>query len=579
MHEFDNLIDTDVLVIGGGLAGTWAAVRAKDFPVDVTLVEKAMVARSGASTFAAGVMLAPQPDDDLDLWKKEIFERGDYLNDQDAVDVLLQDQIQRVSQMDGWGFPFERDASGQVVRTIGRAHKTTRILMFHGRKMMDGMRKQVVGKGVRLVERVMITDLLTSDGKYPTDGSIVGAMGFDVRSGETYLFRSKAVVMAAGYTSYRVGGGCCDNLAGDGVAATMRAGAQQLGLEFMTGCNITVWERRFHTAGINMMQGSGARIVNALGERFMPKYDPELAERTKTYYLCMAFCKEALEGRGPVYVDMRHLPPEAIQRFRRVIPKSMRIFDAAGIDIREKMVECSPSIRIGGSSSGSGGMRVDKDGRSSMPGLFGAGTATATLAHGTYSVGGVNLANCCVFGYRAGESAARTALEAAWPEVEAGGARRLLDAHLAPTRRDHGIEPDQVNEEIRRRLTPAQYNFFRHASRLEETTAWFEQLEQEKLPNLYARDVHEAVKAIELHNYVLVAKLALGAALVRTESRASHFREEFPYRDDDNWLKWLVVQETGDGTRIWTEDVPFERYSLKPPVRGKKPAPVQFFFV
>ncbi|MBI4320617.1 MAG: FAD-binding protein [Chloroflexi bacterium] len=577
MDTFDYVIETDVLVIGGGLAGTWAAVRARDFGVDVTLVEKAMVARSGASTFAAGVMLAPQPDDDLDLWKKELFERGDYLNDQDAVDVLLQDQLQRVSEMDAWGFPFERDQSGRLARTIGRGHITTRMLMFHGRKMMDEMRKLVKRKGARLVERVMIADLLTSDGKHPTGGSIVGAVGFDTRTGETYLFNCKSVVMASGYSTYRVGGGYCDNLTGDGVACAMRAGAQQTGLEFMMGCNITIWEKRYHTVGINMMQGGGARIVNADGERFMVKYDPELAERSKTYVLSAAFCKEALEGRGPVYVDMRHLAPDRLDRFRRVIPRTMRIFEAAGIDIREQMVECAPCVRIGGSQAGAGGIRIDKDGQSSLPGLFAAGSAAASLSHGTYSVGGVNLANCCVFGYRAGEGAAKMALEAPAPIVDGAVASSLLSSHLAVTKRDRGITPNDLNQEIRKRLAPAQYSFFRHGKRLQEGVAWFEGVEDQELQNIYAPDIHEAVKAAELRNYVLVARLTLRAALERAESRAGHFREEYPYRDDDDWLKWVVLQQSDGGTRVWTEDIPFERYALQP-VRGKKPAPVQYFF-
>ncbi len=156
-------IEADVLVVGAGLAGCWAALGAKEYVGRVVLVDKAVVGKSGASTFASGVMLAPLPEDDLDDWLKEIVENGEYMSDQYWVMALLNEQMSRIAQMESWGFAFERDADGRLARTVGRGHRKTKVLMFHGPKLMVGMRKKVLAKNIRLIERVMVTDLIAGD--------------------------------------------------------------------------------------------------------------------------------------------------------------------------------------------------------------------------------------------------------------------------------------------------------------------------------------------------------------------------------------------------------------------------------
>ncbi len=146
--------DAEILVVGGGLAGCWAALRAAKLGKKVILIDKATVGRSGAATFAAGVMLAPQADDDLRAWQKEIVERGDYLNDQEWVQVLLEDQIRRIEDLRRWGAPFEIEEGGSLARVIGRGHQVARILMFHGKKLMELMARLIAQEDrVELCER------------------------------------------------------------------------------------------------------------------------------------------------------------------------------------------------------------------------------------------------------------------------------------------------------------------------------------------------------------------------------------------------------------------------------------------
>lgn len=565
-------IKTDVLIIGGGLAGCWAAIAARELTDNVLLVDKSMVGRSGCSTFAAGVMLAPNRSDNLDEWRQEIVERGEFINDQDWVEVMLEEQLARLAQMEAWGFPFEKEPDGSLSRMVGRGHIKTRMLMFHGHHLMDAMRKQVLGKGIKLMERVMVTDILADDsGPRP---KLCGAIGFHTRDGDWLAINAKAVIICAGHIGTRIGGRYVDNISGDGPAMAYRAGVTLCDMEFTTQCNITVWRRQYEAAGINMIQGNGAYIVNAKGKRFMEKYDPLLKERSKTYTLGAAFTKEALEGRGPIYVDMRHLKPAVFDKFNRVIPKTMQVFKAAGIDPGRDLIECAPSTQSPRTDSGEGGIMIDLACRTDIPGLFAAGSSSKILPHGTYAVGGINLAYCSVAGYRAGRNAAEFAAESDFIPLPGDHLLKEKVSKLPSKGRD----AEELIRMVKLVTAPARYSFFKHARRIEQTLARLAELTEEYLPQLAAADPHQLVKALEVGNYLTCARLTYQAALMREESRGSHFREEFPYRDDRHWLKRITVRKKTDVDRLQLEPIPIDKYPVKPNKLDPIPYPVQYFF-
>ncbi|MBI2853954.1 MAG: FAD-binding protein [Chloroflexi bacterium] len=550
--------DCDVLVIGGGLAGTWAAIRARDFTDRVILVDKARISKSGASTFAAGVMLAPQVGDDFNLWTSEIAERGNYVNDQDWIKVVLEGQTGIIDELQRWGVEFEKDAQGKLVRIVARGHVNTRILMFHGSQFMQVMKKQVVSRGIQTIERVMVTDLLTSDGEYPTKGRVVGAVGFNVRNGEFQVFRAKSVIIASG-GMYGFNWGV-KNIVGDGIAMGYRAGADLKGMEFAIPREAWIFDRKYKTGqGLNMWQSAGMHLLNSRGERFMEKYEPALMERARLAELILGVAKENLEGRGPVYMDMRHFSQETWDRFRRVTPRGMQLFDKLEPWKRKLQFD----FGAGGFSSMVCGIKNNTFCETNLPGLYVVGEAGGYPGHGTYSVGGFNLAACCVSGHRAGEYAFAYSRQFRDIEVNQPQLYSLGKEIYKPLSLEKGLIPDDIHTKIKE-VTAVPYAIFRNERKLLKILEGLDKVKA-LLPQVSAADYHLLMKTHEVKSYLLCSRLVYTAALARKESRGPHSRSDYPYRDDINWLKNVILCSGGnDRINVRLEPIPVYRYPAKP---------------
>ena len=207
--------DIDVLVIGGGIAGTFAAIKAKESGAKrVVEVDKGHVGKSGCSAFAAGVFPCYDPEeDDLDDAARRLARSLGHICFQDLIKDHVEQSWARAQDMVSYGVQFERTAEGKLKRVHGRGHYP--LLVFSGRHLMDVMRKETLKRGVEQVHHVMITDLLTHDGQ------VVGAVGFNIRTGDFHVFKSRATVLAAGATWFK---GLCPgqrDTTGDGFYSTL----------------------------------------------------------------------------------------------------------------------------------------------------------------------------------------------------------------------------------------------------------------------------------------------------------------------------------------------------------------------
>ncbi len=574
--ESTDTIETDVLVVGGGMAGLWAAIRAKDFARRVIVAEKAKVGRSGVSVFCHGY-LAPLSEEMKEPVMTDIIERAAFLADQRWLRALVEENGDRVRELESWGAIFQKDEK-KAFKTDQwtRGWKVKAWALAEGKQVIDVLRREALKKGVELVERTMVTDLLTSDGQDPTDGQIVGAVGLNTRSGQFVVFRTKSVVLTTGGASAKLHLGYADNVTGDGQAMGYRAGGELGGMEVSASNTFSVWNRRFTTGGQGQFQTEGAKLVNRLGEEFLKENYKDTAAKEFIGFagqndygdLCRAIAIEILEGRGPVFFDLRAWKQEKIDKMRKVLPFTMRTFDASGIDIRREMVETTPMVGLYCMSAQSG-LKINLQGETNIKGLLAAGT-TSMVARGA-----LTQSLCMVVGYRAGEHCGRMSLAEDFLPLRWEQVRRFRDLIFAPLYRDQGASPGDIYRAVNKTVTPFAANLFREEKRICTTIEEIRKLATDDLPRMKADDTHQLVKANEARNFVLLMELVYLSALERKESRLAHYREDYPYRDDENWIKYVQCKRTKQGNvQVRTE--PVDMSYLSPFPRLRIPSPIQY---
>lgn len=576
----DKSVKADVVVVGGGIAGCLAAITAKEAlgePGSVVLVDKGYVGRSGQSPFAAGIFTAFDPEfDDLDTWLQEIITWGEFLNDQAWCKKLLTESMAVAKMLDTWATEdgikvFEKYPDGASIRRQSRGHYHTKHLIIHSLPLMQMLRRRAVRAGVEVFDRVMVTDILTDIDNVPR-----GVLGIAYRDNQVYYFEATAIVLAASGSGFKSTFLGHQSLTGDLQAAALEAGAVLRNME-QYASNTTA--RQFDIHGLNLFVSIGGKFINRLGEDFMFRYHPILGSRARLQDLVLAFCREVIEGRGPIYLDMRGASPEDRRLCREILPETFLLWDRAGIDPFKQPLEWMPASYA--TLISGGGLHINIACETNLPHLFAAGDITCIPPHGTYSIGGLNMAFCAVSGRQAGESAARLCSEerdhAAKPVPQEMIADRMSE-FLAYLDGPRTLHVKDVVRRIQELIVPLEAGYLKSPNRLESCLQEADRIEKEDLGRLGASCGHELVRVLECRSMVRVAQAMVKASLLRTESRGFHFRQDYPLTDNVNWFKWLmVVRLRGtrgvDGLCTYTESVPTpyyrpqEDYSLPPGIR------------
>ena len=291
-------METDILVIGGGLAGTFAAIKAREAGVGkVMLISKGKLGKDSVSTFAAGVFQTFFPEDDTGALMNQFVFNDDFgagLLDEAWVRAVMDDTYERILDMDRWGVKWEKTSDGKFERIKAR-HELLKC-MFPGPQMMEAMAKKVIDSGVEVIGHTMVTDLLTEGGK--AGARVIGAVGFDVRTGQFRVFKAKATLLVSGGCGFKARFACHRFQTGDAYTAAYRAGAELGGFEIGEVLHTTC--AHFDTQGLNMFVGLGGKFVNVQGEEFMRDYDPELQNYASMPRLSEASAMEVRAGRGPI---------------------------------------------------------------------------------------------------------------------------------------------------------------------------------------------------------------------------------------------------------------------------------------
>ncbi|MBI2933946.1 MAG: FAD-binding protein [Chloroflexi bacterium] len=549
----DAIIDCDILVIGGGIGGHTLAITARETApgLEVMVVEKATAGQTGPSALVGGRydgFIAET--DDFDGYFASTVEEDDYLCDQEKITDYLNKSGDVFRSLEKWGVKFVKTAGGEYKRPASRGYHRGMLLDGGGIPAMKALNDHARKLGVKFLDRVIVTDLLTGG------GSAGGAVGFNVRTGDFLVLRSRATVIATGMTRFKTIQPGHRNDTGEGYAMAYRAGAEMAG--FDSTHHNTYGARLEVGPGNNMYVGLGGFFLNANGERFMHNYLPELAERAPFVWLAPSFCVEAMEGRAPpLYLDMRHFTGEKIESLWKSVPYAMMRYEKAGI-LKEgrfvKLIEYTPE----GPRPMPCGLITGRDYQSrNVSGLYAIGDASSQK-------GGGGLAAAAVSGVIGGRAAALQSLQT----DRAGVDRTQVEDHktnaMGPLFREEGVEPDHVILAIQEAIHPYHVGIIRHERRLRRALAEIESVRDNLIPLIQAYDPHYLMLANETRSMATCAEMFLRSALERKESRLGRLREDYREMDNIDWLKYVNVRREGAGMKVWTEPVPVEKYRMKP---------------
>ncbi len=538
---------TDVLVIGGGLAGCWAAIAATRQGSRALVVDKGFVGGSGCSVFAGGVVLYLTPEDDPADFVREHCRESELLLDPAWVEWLVQANYERIAELDGWGAPFDRhdDASEGASGSLHRrliyvgSRETVWRLGLDSVELMKLMRKQVLRtKQAKLLDHTAIVKLLVEDGR------VVGAVGIRRQDERLCLIQAKSVVLAAGGCAWKGTHFGHDMLCGEAYKLAWDVGASLMNMEYANGYIAT--NTRFDSHGQCILAAIGGKYLNGEGEQFLGRYSDKVPPAI--HVIARGMASEIREGRGPIQLDLSAVPVKDREMWLHAFKHIAELARRSGQDLFADRTQWHPGFN--GSVSGSAGVYfTDTTMAASVPGLFVAGDA-ATRGYVVGASSGItflNLAWANGSGYAAGvgagvfaQDSGQAALSDAYWQCELAGA-------LRPMQRMDGLLPDAVYGQLQTQAMPPEVNIFREGARMRQALAHVRTLQQEAVPRLYAPDFHELVKCYEVEATALTTALMYEAALLRTESRGWHFREDHPQRDDSGWLKWIVAAPGEDG--------------------------------
>lgn len=557
------VVETDVAIIGTGGAGLMCALHIAELApaCDVTLVSKGIVGKSGCTRMVQGGFNAVlDPRDSIEGHFADTLEGGYWLNDQELAWALVNDAPKVVVELETRvGCFFDRAPDGAIHqkafagqtfdRTVHRGDLT-------GLEIMGRLRDQMFRIGVRELEDVRALDLLVDD------SGVTGLSALDIRSGRPILIAARVVVMATGgaATMYRLATPAREKT-GDGIAMCYRAGLELRDMEMLqfhpTG--LLVGESRLTGALLEEgLRGSGALLLNALGERFMTRYDPERMERSTRDVVSRGSYLEIIEGRGTpdggLFIDIASVlgADEVRRRFPGMVDRTRRL----GQDLSVGPVEVSPVAHFQ-----MGGVVIDIDCRTSLPGLLVAGEDSGGV-HGANRLGGNGVAESTVFGARAGDTAARLVTERALGRPSLGAARDSFARAFRSLAADTGEHPMDLTRELKD-LMWQKAGVVRNRSNLSAAL--------NALDDLSVRAARTRVpgppelnptwqEALDLENQIVAARCLVSSALVREESRGAHFRDDFPDKDDSHWLRSIRLRADTDGRpEVHTVPVNFSR--------------------
>ena len=523
-NSITHTLTTDVLVVGGGTAGTVASIEARVYGLDVILVDKGRFGFSGSTCTSDGETSAIFHEEDTpEKFLEETIKGGEYVNINELTETLIYQSNEAVLKLKDYGVPFVMSDNGrlQLYKELGMNYPRTPKVKGGGPAFMTALCKEALFRGVRLLERVMIFEVL-----FGSNGTPSGCLGINVVTGEVFLIKAKTIILAAGSATKLYPYSSANFLTtGDGYWLGYEAGLEFVNMEFPEFTIIPApGGTPLHTGGIKPLTGRGARFLNRNGERFMEKLDPVRKELVKRAKLVQALYNEINDGRGPVYMDMTHFPEDEFLHMENVLQQGIiKKLKEIGVNYRENKFQwISPAVH-----TFLGGVRINKDGETNLPGLYAVGENAGGI-YGADRVG-TYLTACTLFGYRTGRVAAKYAAANSQEDIVNLDLEVKMEKLTQIASSNGDIQAAEIETAIRK-VAGDYLSLGRHEAGLVKALAKMNHINN-LLDKTQINGVQDIVRTLENRNMALTGKLVGEAALFRKETRGQHTRSDYPKLD------------------------------------------------
>ncbi|MDX2271194.1 MAG: succinate dehydrogenase/fumarate reductase flavoprotein subunit [Cyanobacteriota bacterium] len=553
------MLEHDIVIVGGGLAGCRAALEAKrrDPRLNLALVAKTHPIRSHSVAAQGGIAAALQNVDPEDSWIAHAFDTvkgSDYLADQDAVEILTREAPQVIIDLEHLGVLFSRSGDGRIDQRAfgGHSHKRTCYAADKtGHAILHELVNNLRRVGVQLYSEWYVIEIILEDNEAK------GLVMLELPTGRLEVVRAKAILLATGGYG-RVYNTTSNDYAstGDGLAMVARAGLPLQDMEFV----------QFHPTGLypvgvlisEAVRGEGAYLINQQGERFMATYAPSRMELAPRDITSRAIVSEVRAGRGIqgkdyVYLDLRHMGYDKIHSKVPFAWEEAHLH--LGIDAVVEPIPVRPTVHYC-----MGGIPVTVDcqvlrsAEQRVEGLFAAGETACVSVHGANRLGSNSLLECVVYGRRAGAKLADYVQDRTLPSLlEAQYQERVQSRLRDLLERTGDLRIDQIRRRFQDSMTD-HCGVYRTQEVMQAGIQTLQTIQQDYQQRLRLDDRGqiwntELTEALELQNLLLVGQIILASALGRQESRGSHAREDYPQRDDQTFLRHtLAAMEEGSVT-------------------------------
>ncbi len=566
------IFDYDLVIIGSGLAGLRASIEAAktgNGKLKIAIIAKNQLMRPHSISAEGGsaAVLYTDEGDSFDLHAYDTVKGSDYLCDQDVVEYFVRQAPLDILELEHWGIPWARRDDGRVAQRPFGGHSYPRATFAADRTgfyevhtLYDTMLKY---ENIDKFHEQFVYDFIIEDNKFK------GVMAFDIPTGEIRIFKARAGIVATGglgrlfgYTTYS------HLVTGDGLAIALRRGMRLKDIEFV----------QFHPTGLvpsgilitEGVRGDGGILRNAKGERFMEKYAPTKKDLAPRDIVSRSMMTEILEGKGfkgPNGLDYLLLDFSAIgaEKIKEKLSQVREIGNHyVGLDPVDSPLPVRPSAHYT-----MGGIDVTRTGFTGVTGLWAAGEAACLSIHGSNRLGANSTSECVVFGKIAGEDSAKWLLSDISTINLSEGERSHAENFVADAYKDKGDnDPYEIKRVLWSTMDKDAY-VFRNERDLTEGLKIIKglidrsgKISISEKGNVYNQNL---IASLEMKNLVELAEVVVNSALERRESRGSHFRTDYPKRDDENYLKHTIAQRANGGLQITYRPVTLTKW--KPEAR------------